>query len=155
MSLETELRTEQVAHLDLSAFSLVASGTPVRVVLAQIRADANNACLIVDGDKLVGIFTDRDVLRKVIGAPDTLDRPIDDVMTHNPITIAPDSSAADALRLMDDNHFRNLPAVDANGKVIGNMTHQSIVHYLAARFPIEVINRPPELDRFPRRQEGG
>ncbi len=155
MSLENELRTEQVIHLDLSGFSQVASGVTVRAVLDQIRADEHNACLIVENGNLVGIFTDRDVLRKVVGRPDVLDGPIDDVMTRDPITIAPDSSAADALRLMDDNHFRNLPAIDADGSVIGNMTHLAIINYLAARYPVEVLNRPPEPDRFPRKAEGG
>lgn len=155
MSLESELRQEQVAHLDLSGFSTVASGTSVRDALAQLRTDRHNVCLITDGGQLKGIFTDRDVLRKVVGAPETLDASIDTVMTESPITITPSSSAADALKLMDDNHFRNLPAVDANGMILGDMTHQSIVAFLADRYPVEVLNLPPQPDRFPRKAEGG
>jgi len=155
MSLETELRGQKVAHLDLSSFSLVNSGATVRSALAQLRSDNNNACLVIDGDVLKGIFTDRDVLRKVIGAPELLDGPIDHVMTPAPITIGPDVSAAEALRLMDKHHFRNLPVVRENGELVGNMTHQAVITYLAARFPVELLNRPPEADRFPRKPEGG
>ncbi|RIK36543.1 MAG: hypothetical protein DCC55_26990 [Chloroflexi bacterium] len=155
MSLESELREQKVAHLDLSSFSVVNSGTTVRSALAQLRTDGNNACLVTEGEQLKGIFTDRDVLRKVIGAPEVLDGPIDTVMTPAPITIDPDVSAAEALRLMDERHFRNLPVVRKDGKIVGNMTHQAVITYLAARFPVELLNRPPEADRFPRKPEGG
>ena len=155
MSLEQELREEQVNHLDLSDFSLVSSGTTVRDALAQIRDEKHNVCLIINDGKLLGIFTDRDVLRKVIPSPETLDRPIDEVMTPNPITIGPTSSAAEALVLMDENHFRNLPAMDEDGKIIGNMTHQGVLTYLAARYPVEILNRPLNPDQFPSIAEGG
>lgn len=159
MSLESELRQERVAHLDLSDFSSVASGTSVRDALAKLRADGHNVCLITDGSgdgsQLKGIFTDRDVLRKVVGSPETLDAAIDTVMTENPITIPPNASAADALKLMDDNHFRNLPAVDVNGNIVGDMTHQSVIAFLADRYPVEILNLPPQPDRFPRKAEGG
>lgn len=155
MTLESELREEQVSHLDLSAFSQAPSGTSVRDVLAQLRADRHNACLVTDGQKLIGIFTDRDVLRKVVNSPQMLDAPIDEVMTKAPITIRPTMSAATALRTMDENHFRNLPAVDENGEIMGDMTHQSIIDFLAARYPVEILNRPPDPERFPRKPEGG
>ncbi|MEM7127408.1 MAG: CBS domain-containing protein [Chloroflexota bacterium] len=155
MSLESELRQEHVAHMDLSGFSSVPSGTSVRDVLSQLRTDGHNVCLVTDGNQLKGIFTDRDVLGKVVGSTQTLDAPVDDVMTNSPITIKPDASAADALRLMDENHFRNLPAVDENGTIVGDMTHLSVVNYLAARYPVEVLNLPPQPDRFPRKAEGG
>ena len=73
----------------------------------------------------------------------------------DPITIAPTASAAHALGLMDDNHFRNLPAVDAKGTIVGNMTHQAIISYLASRYPVEVLNQPPRPDQFPSKAEGG
>jgi CBS-domain-containing membrane protein len=61
----------------------------------------------------------------------------------------------EALHLMDAHHFRNLPAVDEQGQIIGNMTHQAVITYLAARYPVEVLNRPLRADRFPRKAEGG
>ena len=155
MTLEQELQAEQVSHLDLSGFSCVSSGTTVRETIARMRADRHKVCLITADNKLVGIFTDRDVLHRVAPDLETLDKPIDAVMTASPITIRPDSSAATALRLMDDHKFRNLPAVDEEGHIVGSMTHQSIISYLATRYPVEVLNQPPRPDHFPRRAEGG
>ena len=155
MTLEQELQAEQVSHLDLRGFSCVSSGTTVRETVDKMRADQHNVCLVTADDKLVGIFTDRDVLQKVAPNRELLDQPIDNVMTANPITIRPDSSAATALRLMDDHKFRNLPAVDADGHIVGSMTHQSIINYLATRYPVEVQNHPPRPDQFPSKAEGG
>jgi CBS domain-containing protein len=171
MNLQTDLKTEHVSHLVVSGFSQVTIGTSVRDTLARMRADRQVVCLVVDEGaaassvggqaggsdqvRLVGIFTERDVMRKVIDAPGMLDRPVDEVMTPNPITIGPDASAADALRLMDENHFRNLPIVDKDGRLLGNMTHQAIIQYLADRYPVEVLNRPIDPERFPRNAEGG
>lgn len=87
MTLESELREEQVIHLDLSEFTQVPSGTLVRDALTKLRANRHNVCLITQDEQLQGIFTDRDVLRKVVASPETLDGLIDHVMTRDPITI--------------------------------------------------------------------
>ena len=171
MNLQTDLKSEHVSHLVVSGFSQVTVGTSVRDTLARMRADRQVVCLVVDDSaaassgggqaggshklRLVGIFTERDVMRKVIDVAGMLDRPVDEVMTLDPITISPDTSAADALRLMNENHFRNLPIVDRSGKLFGNMTHQAIIRYLADRYPVEVLNRPNDPELFSHRAEGG
>lgn len=155
MSLREELQSEHVNHLDLSKFTQVESGTMTRAALDKMRQEKCRVCLITADGRLIGIFTERDVLRKIVTAPETLDKPIDEVMTPDPITVRPQTSAAEALWLMDNHHFRNLPVVGQDGSLIGNMTHASIINYLGARYPVEVLNRPPDPDQFPRKAEGG
>ena len=123
--------------------------------MAKLRREKQNVCLITQDERLVGIFTDRDVMRKIAGEPDLLDTPVDQVMTRDPIAIRADVSAAEALRIMDEKHFRNLPVVDGDSRILGSMTHRAIIDWLAARYPIEVLNLPPNLERFPRKPEGG
>lgn len=169
MNLQTDLKSEHISHLVVSGFAQVPLGTSVRDTLARMRADRRVVCLVVEEGaaagggqqedsrqaRLVGIFTERDVMRKVIDVPGMLEKPVDEVMTTDPITIGPDASAADALRLMEKNHFRNLPIVDGSGRLLGIMTHQAIIGYLADRYPVEVLNRPIDPERFPRSAEGG
>ena len=160
MTLQNDLKAEHVSHLVLSGFTQVVAGTLVRDTLASMRADRQVVCLVVDADKsgqgqLVGIFTERDVMRKVIDVEGMLDRPVDEVMTPDPITVGPDASAAEALRLMDANHFRSLPIVDEKGRLLGNKTHQAIIQFLADRYPVEVLNRPIDPEQFPSKAEGG
>lgn len=155
MTLHDELEAEEVRHLDLNGYCLVESGTSVREALARMRASRGAAALITRGAELAGIFTERDVMRRVAGRPETLDGPVDAVMTTQVVTISPDASAAEALWLMDDNHFRNLPVIDHQGRILGDMTYASIIQYLAARYPVEVLNRPPRPEQFPSKAEGG
>lgn len=158
MSLRQELEAEQVRHLDLNGCCLVESGTTVRETLAQMRAAGGRSALIVSEQpqrQLIGIFTERDVMRRVAVESQTLDGPVDAVMTAQPVTVLPDTSAADALWLMDDHHFRNLPVIDRQGNILGDMTYASIIQYLAARYPVEVLNRSARPDQFPRKAEGG
>ena len=155
MSLKQELEQEKVSDLDLSEFCQVATGTAVSDTIKQMQTKSRNACLIMADNKLAGILTERDILRKVANHSETYNQPVDTIMTANPITIEPTTTAAEALWLMDDKHFRNLPVVEKSGNVIGNMTHQAVISYLAARYPIEVLNRPNNPDQFPRKAEGG
>lgn len=155
MSLEQELQTVQVCHLDLSGFSRIARGVTVGEALSQMRKDGRNVCLITEQERLVGVLTDRDVLQKIVTRPAILNKPVDEVMTPNPVTVKPETSAKDALWLMDEKHVRNLPVVKDDGTIAGGMTHESVISFLAARYPVEVLNRPPRPDQFPRKPEGG
>lgn len=155
MSAIKELENVQVRHLDLSRYCRVESGTLVRDVLLTMRRERCRAALVSKGDQLAGIFTERDVMRKIVLDDAVLNGPVDDVMTANPITVTPETSAAAALWLMDEHRFRNLPVVDAHGRILGDMTHAAVITYLAGRYPEEVLNRSPRPEQFPRKAEGG
>jgi CBS domain-containing protein len=77
------------------------------------------AVLVVEHHNLVGIFTERDVVFRVIAKDrDVRTTRLADVMTVAPLTVAPDKSFGYALLLMHENGFRHVPVVE-NGKLIG------------------------------------
>ena len=76
------------------------------------------AVLVIDQERLVGIFTGRDAANAV-GSGKTPDTTLDGVMTRRPETIAPRFTAIDALRRMRDCNFRHLPVADEGGRLIG------------------------------------
>ena len=154
MSLERDLRVEQVAHLDLSFFTVAPSGALVGAVLEQMRRAGHGCALITEGDRLVGIFTERDVLLKVIDRAETWASPVGAVMTREPHTVQPTDSVAVALRLMNRGHYRNVPVVAADGKIVGNLTHYAILKFFSDRFQQEIYNLPPEPDQVPKASEG-
>ena len=77
------------------------------------------AVMVVDDDRLVGIFTERDALFRVIAqGRDSQTTPLADVMTAEPKTVDPDKSFGYALMMMHENGFRHVPVIE-NGKLIG------------------------------------
>lgn len=77
------------------------------------------AVLILDGDELAGIFTERDALFRVVAEGlDPTSTSVADVMTADPVTIAPDKPFASALELMHAGQFRHVPVVE-DGRPIG------------------------------------
>ncbi|HLA42231.1 MAG TPA: CBS domain-containing protein [Aggregatilineales bacterium] len=144
MSIEKELKQEKIKHLDLREYTAVESGTTVQAVVDRMRRDRHNCALILKDNRLIGIFTERDVLNKVAMESDTWKKPIDEFMTPAPGTIDPDDTAENALQRMADGHFRNVPVVDSEGNIQGNVTHYAFIKFLADHFPQEIYNLPPD-----------
>ena len=88
--------------------------------------------LITEGDKLVGIFTERDYARKLIlKGKSSKDTPIGDLMTRNPFTVTPENTIEDCMKLMTDKHIRHLP-VEEEGKLIGMISIGDVVKQIIA-----------------------
>lgn len=85
------------------------------------------ALCVLAGGRLIGIFSERDILKKVVAAgrdPDTIT--VAEAMTPNPQTVGPETSLTDALALMTDGHFRHLPVVDIEDHVIAMLSIRDI-----------------------------
>ena len=136
------LLTEKIAALKLQPPLSVPSGTSVREVIGRVQADDAGSVLVLDGGKLVGIMTERDVLMKVVARDVDPSTPVDQFMTPNPQTLSPTSTIGEAMALMSREGFRNVPIVD-NGGAIGLIRINDIIDFLAESFPEQVINLPP------------
>ena len=154
MDAERALKQEKVVHLDLQNFSLIESGTSVQDAVDQMRHERHNCALIQKKGALIGIFTERDVLRKVVSDSSTWKKKIDELMTPNPSSISPEDSAESALGKMEAGSFRNVPVVDDDGKIHGTVTHYAFIKFLAEHFPQEIYNQPPD-ERIHKNRYGG
>jgi CBS domain-containing protein len=97
----------------------------------EIMVEKNiGALLVMDKGKFVGIFTERDYARKVIlkgkASKETL---IKEVMTEHPMTVGPDTTIEECMRLMTVNYFRHLPVV-ASDKLVGLISIRDVVRYI-------------------------
>jgi CBS domain-containing protein len=101
----------------------------------QMKIHNIGALLVTDAqDKLVGIFTERDVLTKVAGLVDDLRAAsVLDYMTPSPITIKPDQPIAQALHLMSLHGFRHLPLVDDQQYPTGIISFRDVVGFVKRR----------------------
>src|SRR5918999_5323086 len=75
------------------------------------------SALVMDGDRLLGIFTERDIVRALGQHFDAAGHPVSEWMTADPITVPPDTPVRDALERMISGGFRHLPVVDEEAVV--------------------------------------
>jgi CBS domain-containing protein len=87
------------------------------------------AIAVVDNDRLTGIFSERDLMNRVVlkGRNPEYTR-VGDVMTSPVITIPRSLTADDALKLMDEKQIRHLPVVNIDGKLLGMLSVRSLLH---------------------------
>jgi CBS domain-containing protein len=122
-------------------------------VLQLLRAQRTGAVLICEGEKLVGILTERDALKLMASGAD-LTVPVREVMSSEPATILSTATVGEAIRVMAEGGYRHLPIVDRDGKPTGMVAVHGIVHYLVDHFPETVYNLPPDPKAAPRAREG-
>jgi CBS domain-containing protein len=87
------------------------------------------AIAVVDNDRLTGIFSERDLMNRVVlkGRNPEYTH-VGDVMTSPVITIPRSLTADDALKLMDEKQIRHLPVVNIDGKLLGMLSVRSLLH---------------------------
>ena len=88
------------------------------------------ALIVMDGGKLVGIFTERDALSRVLAAGrDPRDTRVVEVMTTDPCCVSPEMTVGAAMELVTKRHVRHLPIVE-NGKVHAVLSSRDLTHWL-------------------------
>ena len=138
----------KIRHLDLANPLRFNSGTSLFNVLLEMKDKKQSCVLICEGERCVGIFTERDYLNKVFGQNIHPSASVDEFMSRNPKTLTVDDTIGHAIRLMHENGFRNIPLTDQVGKSAGLLRIRDIVDFLAETFPEEVLNVPPRPERF-------
>ena len=112
----------QVKHLLESKGSTIFSISPEAPVLEAIKRMAEHrvgALLVMRGERLIGVVSERDYARKVIlQGRSSADTAVSDIMRNEPLTVGPDTDVFDCMRLCTDSRIRHLPVVQGNA-VIG------------------------------------
>lgn len=153
MDLARILKIESVSRLHPTAPWQVQVQQSVAEAV-QLMRDKGVGCVLVCRDRaILGIFTERDLLHRVLGPRLPLTTTIAQVMTANPITVHPKDSIATAIRHMEDGGYRHLPVV-IDDKPVGILSVKRIVHYLVEHFPATVYCLPPDPRASQPRREG-
>jgi CBS domain-containing protein len=99
-----------------------------------------------DATRVVGIFTERDVLFRIVdGGRNPATLPLADVMTTEPDCLGDDGTVADVLRLMSVGGYRHVPLVDESGRPVGVVSVRDVVDLLVEAFPAEIVARASDL----------
>jgi len=105
------------------------------------------------GSRVVGIFTERDVLFRIVdGGRNPATLAVGEVMTQDPECLVEDHSVASVLNLMSVGGFRHVPVVDGHGRPLFVVSVKDVVQFLVEAFPGEVLNLGADRQR---QREGG
>ncbi|MGN6091498.1 MAG: CBS domain-containing protein [Luteibacter jiangsuensis] len=121
---------QQVKHLLATKGNAVYAVAPDAAVYDALQqmADKNvGALAVIRGDELVGIVSERDYARKVVLKDrSSRETPVSEIMTPGVVTVGPDASVDDCMRLCTDNRLRHLPVLDG-GRVVGMVSIGDLV----------------------------
>ena len=99
----------------------VAPSDPVREAIGKMSAGDIGSVVVVEDGAPIGLFTERDLTKRILLDADLLDRPVADVMSGAPVTATVSTEVVEAFELMNSNGVRRLPVV-ADGRLVGIVT---------------------------------
>jgi signal-transduction protein with cAMP-binding, CBS, and nucleotidyltransferase domain len=121
---------------------------PLRAAARRMWEQQTGSLLIMDGDDLLGIVTERDIMKAVARGHDVETTPVSAIMSKDVLTVEPHTSLHEAARHMAARWIRHLPVVE-DGQVIGMVSQRDLIGVLAALDPdpVGVVLASDELVR--------
>jgi len=141
------LLCDSIGSIGLKTPLMVKPDTSLADCVTLFQKHKVGSLLVGDADgKLVGIFTERDCILKVMGKVESLsDSVVGDFMTPNPVRERPEASIAFALNLMSHGGFRHVPIVDQDDVPIGIISVKDVVDHIVRRM-LEAIYEACEIE---------
>ena len=136
--MDVRILQEAIHHLDPHLADHVNIELPLAEAVAQMQEVTSEhhrgmgALLVTQEDKLIGIITERDLVRRVISQKRDIKRlTAGQVMTAQPETLTAEDPIVFALNLMHLGHYRHIPLVDEENKPVGIITSKDIIKYIS------------------------
>ena len=150
------LFTTAIGKLTMRMPVLIDSGATVADAVTAMNGQHIGCVLVQTGGKLVGIFTERDVLKRVALHEGSRAQKVEAVMTRNPATLEANQSLAFALNKMSVGGYRHIPIVDDGGRPVSVLSIRDIVDFIVELFPEDLVNLPPDSKlAIPKTMDGG
>jgi len=123
----------------------VKQGDSVVEAAKLMKGEDTGIAPIVDGDRLVGVVTDRDIaIRVVAEGRDPQSTKVEEIASQNLVTIDPQQELDEALRLMAQHQVRRLPVVEEDGKLVGIVAQADVARHAAPERTGEVVEEISE-----------
>lgn len=144
------LRIRELPHRSVCR---VEPSTTLGEVYQRLADEHVVAVLVCEGAKLVGIFTERDVLYRTAleGDPET---PVSDLMVRNPVTLSAEERLVEAIRTMAEKGIRHVPIRDDDSDETNLVGGRDVLKLIAEFIPEALLNLPPRLHQRMKTPEG-
>ncbi len=131
--LERDLLCHTLGDLAIQNYAVIAPDVPARDAVRTLIQTGHPCAIVVDRDRIVGIFTERDVMLRLAGPFDTMtEAPISDFMTADPETLRHTDAVVFGLNRMMVGGYRHIP-IERDGKLYGAVSVRDVLKYLVQR----------------------
>jgi CBS domain-containing protein len=134
------LKETRVSELALTHVPRLALSQSLDEAAAEMRKVSHGSALVCDGDRLVGIITERDLMQ-LLATQEDFTGPVANFMTSSPETLSDDDRLLDAVQLMDRGGYRRLPVIDRSGCPAGVVDVKTIMNFVVDHVPATVYNQ--------------
>jgi CBS domain-containing protein len=148
------VREDRVNLMQTDDYVCIGPSTSLRQAIEVMKQDEGGCAIVSDGDRVVGNFTERDLLTKIIGEAVDPNAPVSNWMSLQVLTLTPEATIGDAVDLMNARSFRNIPLVK-DGKLVGSISVFDVISYLAESYPKATMNLPPTPNQVMDSPDGG
>jgi CBS domain-containing protein len=143
--LESALANTELSEVVSQPALTVSASTTLADTIHLMQKERRACILVMENDRLAGIFTERDILMKVAGQPlDLVHTPVSVSMTADPFTLPADANVAFALNKMVLEGFRHIPLVDDAGRPTAVVSMRNLIEYLGGIYSREMLTVPPD-----------
>jgi CBS domain-containing protein len=146
------LEAVTVGDLTRTGYPVLDPQQTVRDAIAAMRQCRHGSAIVCDAGRLVGIFTERDLLRVLRDGG--VESKLADVMTRDPRTVVTTDALSTATALMDRGGYRRLPVLDPHGRPVGVLDVKAIIHRVVEHFPEAIYNQATHAQLMARHREG-
>lgn len=150
---EQVLDSVRIGELPHRPVCRVEPSTPLGEVYRRLAEEHGVAVLVCKGSKLLGIFTERDVLYRTALESDP-QTPVGELMTRNLVTLTADDRLVEAIRTMAEQGIRHVPVLGDEGGEPSLIGGRDVLQMIAEYFPETLLNLPPRLHQKMTTQEG-
>lgn len=135
-----QLHARAVSEVNLTRHSTVTSDTSVADTVAKMADEGFATTCVVDNDRLVGLFTQRDYVLGAAGRPDAWTKAVSSEMVTVPlITLDPNQSLSDGLRLMNSWWISSVPVVDGD-RFVGNLSYYTVMEAITQLLDSKLVS---------------
>jgi CBS domain-containing protein len=147
-------RQDSVSLMETDDYFCLVPSDPLFKAIEVMKEDEGGCAIICESGRVVGIFTERDLLTKIIGESVDMNAPVSNWMSPVVATLTPEATIGDAVAIMNEKSYRNIPLVKG-GQLVGSISVFDVISYLAESYPKETMNLPPNPDQVMGNTEGG
>ena len=154
-SVETLIKSTKIGEITNPKLVQAPPETSVKDGIALMQASKAGYIVVAKNKKVFGIFTETDVVQKILDKDINWEDPISKYMTKDPFVLKPTDSVGTAIDLMSSHRFNHIPLVDDKGDLVNVLSVRTLIRFLGEFYPQEVYNLPPRPNQIMETQEGG